>query len=261
VSEAAETCQQLARRLAGLRDLTLRVRYVRSVLAELDPMVAADLLLLARGGAEERSPGLGELHLAALLGLAEDDAAALRSTLADAAMRRGHDEVAMLLRPFEDPPPERVTGSSSSTTKKTSPAASKGVPERAGRPLTLGERKALARRADRPTLERALRDPSPEVTRVLLGNPSLTEPDVVRLSARRDLDPAALAAIFRSPRWIVRPAVQRALVKNPSTPLAVSLGLAPLLEGPEARQVAEAPGLDPRLRRACDRRPEVRTVH
>jgi len=243
-----------------MRDVGLRVRYVRSVLEELDPTVAADVLLLAQGGAEARSPGHLELHLAALLGLAEEDAAGLRQTVAVAAVRRGHEEVAALLLPADSDDPDEENGGSprASTTSRSRGA----VPERNGRPLTLGERKALARRADRKTLDRALRDPHPEVIAILLGNPFLTEADVVRLAARRNVAQGVLRAVFRSLRWVVRPAVRRALVKNPTTPLPVALSLAPHLDGMEARDVAGSPELDPRLRRACDRRLGHReTVH
>ena len=54
-----------------------------------------------------------------------------------------------------------------------------------GRPLTLGERKSLARRPDRDLIARVMRDPNPDVIRILLNNPGLTESDVVRVCARR----------------------------------------------------------------------------
>jgi hypothetical protein len=46
-----------------------------------------------------------------------------------------------------------------------------------GRPLTLGERKSLARTHDRSLIQRVVRDPHPDVVRILLDNPSLTEED------------------------------------------------------------------------------------
>ena len=54
-----------------------------------------------------------------------------------------------------------------------------------GRPLTLGERKSLARTHDRSLIQRVVRDPHPDVVRILLDNPSLTEEDVVRVCAAR----------------------------------------------------------------------------
>src|ERR1700722_10918407 len=53
-----------------------------------------------------------------------------------------------------------------------------------GRPLTLGERKSLAKKTDRNLLERLLGDPHPDVIRGVLRNPRLTEDDVVRFVAR-----------------------------------------------------------------------------
>jgi hypothetical protein len=57
-------------------------------------------------------------------------------------------------------------------------AAQERAAEQNGRPLTLGERKALARRPDRDTMQRLLRDPHPDVIRRCLRNPYVTEPDV-----------------------------------------------------------------------------------
>ena len=71
--------------------------------------------------------------------------------------------------------------------------ATSGIPDYGrGRPLTLGERKSLARRPDRAMLDRLLHDPHPDVIRRLLRNPRLTEDDVVRLAARRPGRPEVL---------------------------------------------------------------------
>ena len=80
--------------------------------------------------------------------------------------------------------------------------------------LSLGERKAKARLRDRNALDRLLYDPDPSVVRILLGNPRLTEAHVIRLASRRPNRTTALAEIGRDPRWLSRPAVQRALALN-----------------------------------------------
>ena len=68
-----------------------------------------------------------------------------------------------------------------------------------GRPLTLGERKSLARTHDRSLIQRVVRDPHPDVIRILLDNPSLTEPDVVRICASRPCDPQVLQTVYETP--------------------------------------------------------------
>lgn len=101
-----------------------------------------------------------------------------------------------------------------------------------GRTLTLGERKSLARRPDRRMLDRVMRDPHPDVIALLLQNPRLTEPDVVRLCSRRPGTPEVLHCVFASARWSLRPAVRRALAMNPATPAAITAAVLPLL-GPD----------------------------
>lgn len=52
------------------------------------------------------------------------------------------------------------------------------------RPLTLGERKALARTHRRDKLLLMIRDPHPAVVAIVLDNPHVTEQDVVKMALR-----------------------------------------------------------------------------
>ena len=120
-----------------------------------------------------------------------------------------------------------------------------------GRPLTLGERKALARTHDRSLIQRVVRDPHPDVVRILLGNPSLTEDDVVRVCAKRPNDPNVLQTVYRHRRWVVRYRPRNAIVRNPDTPLDTALLLAPLLRQGELKEAATSSELAPSLRLSC----------
>jgi hypothetical protein len=128
-----------------------------------------------------------------------------------------------------------------------------------GRPLSLGERKALARRTDRDTLARLLCDPHPDVIRRTLGNPKLTEDDVLRLAARRPCRPDVLLEITRATRWVHRARIRMALVLNPDTPLETTAPLVGLLMRHELRLVATSPAVAPAVRALClehlERRP------
>ena len=84
----------------------------------------------------------------------------------------------------------------------------------AGRTLTLGERKALARRPTRKVMEKLFSDPHPSVIRTLLENPKVVEADVVRLAARRPGNPEVLAEVVRSPRWAHRLRVRISAARN-----------------------------------------------
>jgi len=118
-----------------------------------------------------------------------------------------------------------------------------------GRPLTLGERKALARTHDREQILLLVRDPHPAVVAILLDNPHVTEADIVRIASARPAVPASLATIAAHPRWSVRHAVKRALVLNPSTLLADAIRIATTLRGQELRELAADHSLREPLRR------------
>ncbi|TMQ02427.1 MAG: hypothetical protein E6J91_52020 [Deltaproteobacteria bacterium] len=117
-----------------------------------------------------------------------------------------------------------------------------------GRSLTLGERKALARTHDREQILLLLRDPHPAVIAILLDNPHVTESDIVRIAAARPAVPASLTTLAAHPRWSVRHAVKRALVFNPSTPLADAIRIATTLRPQELRELAADPSLPAPLR-------------
>lgn len=117
------------------------------------------------------------------------------------------------------------------------------------RPLTLGERKALARRPQGDLLDRLARDPEPDVIQALLSNTRLTEQEVVVIAALRPQRPANLRAVFRSRRWSTRYRVRRALVFNPHTPGDVALQVLTFLTASDLREVSQDGNLDGAVRR------------
>jgi hypothetical protein len=102
----------------------------------------------------------------------------------------------------------------------------------------VGFRISMARRPAPTAIERLLYDPDPRVLITLLGNPRLTEVEVVKLAAARRVAPEALAAIGRDTRWVARYAVKLALASNPMTPLRVVLALLPYLLRQDLRGLA-----------------------
>jgi len=105
-------------------------------------------------------------------------------------------------------------------------------------PEPLGYRISMARRPLRHLIARLLTDPDAQVVATLLGNPLVTEADVVSLAATRRAIPESLEVIARDQRWIGRYAVRLALANNPVTPLRVVLGLLPYLLQPDLEEVA-----------------------
>lgn len=122
------------------------------------------------------------------------------------------------------------------------------------RPLTLGERKSLARSWDRTVLERLLADPHADVVRLLLGNPHVTEDDILRIATARHASAMVLGLVLRSRRFGTAPRIRRALVRNPKLPQATALRLLGLLNRRELEEIARDPHLPPRLFAAVRRR-------
>ncbi len=230
----------------SIQDRALATGYVRSVLRSRPLGDAADLVTVLHAAAVARDPRAGEVWLLVAIVLASDEDAPLADGLARTLRDRGFLELADVM---QAPPPP-------------SEDASARVPDFGkGRPLSLGERKSVARTRDRSLLMRVLRDPHPDVIRILLGNPHLTETDVVRLSAQRPIQAEVLRRVCCSPRWVVRHGVRVALAKNPYLPLPLGLRLVPQLGAPEQRAIVDSPELDPRLRAACAEALEPRLFH
>lgn len=254
---ARASAEALVRATRSLADAALRASYVASVV---------------RARAEGRG-GLAELArtLDAVCERAEQAEVAAREALVaivDALNAEDMDETVQRLR-------EEAAGGSLWALERLvrhsvrvpagsgAPAAARDrVPADArGRPLTLGERKSLARRPDRDTIQRLLLDPHPDVIRRCLRNPRIVEDDVVRLAATRPGRAGALAEIARSTRWVHRPHVRMALVMNPATPLEIAARIAGLLLRPELELVARSPAVPANVRAMClehlERRPPV----
>lgn len=119
-----------------------------------------------------------------------------------------------------------------------------------GRELTLGERRAMARRPSRAALESVMRDPHPLVARVILANPRITEDDVVFMAARRPVVASLHIEIAQSRCRHGR--VRRAIVLNPGAPTAVTVPLLGLMNARDLSDVAQASDL-PNVVRATAR--------
>lgn len=240
---------RLVRIVDGIADRELAVRFVRHELSRIGPDASATLLAALDAAAETHDPASSRLMLLASVALAGTDQGELRAAIADAALARGDLDTA------------RRLGASGDERALTDDTASQVPDFGRGRPLTLGERKSLARRRDRQLLARVLRDPHPDVIRIVLANPALTEPDVVRLCARRPVVPEVLREVAASARWMVRYGVRLALARNPYAPLDLALSIVPHLNAQDARELAGSPELDERLRDACARAARPRTIH
>lgn len=243
--------ETLVRVTRALPDLSLRVSYVAGVLTTTPVESLADALDRLCSRAEQAEEPAREVLLSVVDALGTPELAEVTQRLREEAAGKSLLALERLVR---QPPPSRAP-------PDIEPGEPR-VPEYVkGRTLTLGERKALARKPNRASIEKLLRDPHPVVIRRLLGNPRVTEDDVVRLAARRPGLAVVLAEIARTPKWLHRARVRLALILNPDTPAEVAAPLAGLLVRQELHLVAEAACVPPHVRALCiehlERRPPV----
>jgi hypothetical protein len=240
--DAGSQAEAWARKLVALRDPSVQVGWVRWELERVGPLRGADLLCVVLARAEQRD----ERHAILLLrvSLALCNAPALKRSIAAVADARGQYALARFLGASEQ--------KSDTDGEAQEPESERDVPDFGrGRPLALGERKALARTHDRMLLARVLRDPSPDVIRILLENPTVIEADVVRLCARRPIRPQVLAEVFQHQRWVLRYRVRLTLALNPFTPEEIALQLLPHLTPADLREVRASSQISQRVRDAC----------
>jgi hypothetical protein len=224
---------RLVQRLVAIPDRRMRVIALVSGLAEGDPAewvrALAQVLEIAHGGT---TPDAAKA-LESITHAAGSEALpyAARQALYAAAVEAGRLEIA------------RLFFSASPATVDARLVAKQKAPERPlerrGRPLSLGERRSLARTHRRDRLALIAKDPHPAVVAVLLTNPHVTEPDIVAIAASRSALPETLGLITDHPKWSASYAVKRALVQNPLTPLAAAIRIATTMTSHDLKEIAE----------------------
>lgn len=234
--------QLLIDRLRAIREPEVRVAVLVEALGTGDPGLWAESLALVVRRAHTTDDVAAAIALEAIAHAAGADQLPypVRQGIYEAAARLGHRVVARLFL------------AASPITVPADQLARALAPERAlkasGRPLTLGERKTLARTRRRELILQVVKDPHPDVIAILVHNPHVTEADILQIAARRPAVPDTLQKVAAHPRWSARHAVKRALVWNPSTPLDVAIRLATTLRTADLRQIAADETLPPPLR-------------
>jgi len=225
---------RLLARLKALPEQAMRLAVLSEAVEQLGDEDAVDVLagLLARASRRPTRDHRGALALIPGEELARRLGYQRVSTLYRAARARGLLEVCQLFLAAGMQPTE---------------GEALLAPPR-GETLTLGERKALARRLPRQRIDRLLADPNPDVVENLLRNPAMTEREVLRVASRRPVHPEVLLRVFANPRWSNRYRVRKALVYNPNTPIQIALTLVTFLQGGDLSILARDPGVHALIR-------------
>jgi hypothetical protein len=251
-ADTKQRAEQLVRATRAIADPPLRVAYVGALLNEVPlPQIARALDIVCRR-AEQAEEAAREVLVAIVDALNHPSA---RETVQRLREEAAGESLLSLERIVRQP----LVGSPRAASLPTDPNDDRVPDYGRGRPLTLGERKSLARRTSRAFTEKLLLDPHPEVIKQLLRNPTLTEDDVLRLAAKRPCRPDVLAEIARSVRWIHRGRVRLALILNPDTPREIAAPIAGLLMKQELELVIASTHVSPAVRALCrehlERRP------
>lgn len=226
---------RVLRRLGAVSEDTMREALWREVLTALEPPDVLPILAeVRRSLAAGELPGrLGWLALVRTLEALRGGPIALKLYMH--AKANGDEATTALLL---EPPPA----------KKAEAHALQRPPLHKDREITLGERRAWARKHDRAVLARLLFDPDPGVVANLLNNPRITEADVLRVASRRPTVAPVLQTVFRHARWGRTRPVQMALVLNPYTPVDTACGLVGLLDRESVRKVRRDLAVHPVVR-------------
>jgi hypothetical protein len=224
--------RELTSTLLSLADPALRTQWLRQRLERWPNAVAARALAEVIEQSESGQADSKHVMLTVVATILRDPDAALWSDLRSQASELALLSLQRLLRQ-DEPLATRLDDDGEP------PVPDYG----AGRELTLGERRSLARRPQRKWLERLLQDPHPMVIELLLQNPKLTENDVLRLASSRRPRADVLHAIVRTERWLSQVRIRGALIMNPITPIPLSVPLLFLCTRPELREARDASNL------------------
>lgn len=223
----AQRVRRFLRALLSLPELSLRLGWLDSELRGAPAAPIAELLEHVIADSETSAPDAREALITIALWTAGHAADDTLEKLRAAAFEQRHVSLQRVIR--------RVAPASLPPEPDEPRVPDYGT----GRELTLGERRSLARRADRDGFDRLLRDPHPMVLRQLLGNPRTTEADVVRVTAFRPARVGSIQEVART-HWLTRSRVRMSILQNPGAPPAVAVPLVGLCTTPELAEIVRA---------------------
>ncbi len=119
--------------------------------------------------------------------------------------------------------------------------------------MAIAEKVDLARIVGRGTLRLLCLDPDPRVLVSVLDNRFTIEADVIQAAVQHSAGPESLDLIIRHPRWGARAGVRSAVLRSPSLPDALALGLLTRASLEDLRGIRDSPRTSA-LVRACAER-------
>ena len=124
--------------------------------------------------------------------------------------------------------------------------------------LAIGEKISLARIASRGVINVLRRDENPMIVRALLQNPRLREEDALAIAGGAGAPAPVLQTLAEDSRWSTRPALQKAIARNPVTPPAVALRIIQGLSTRDLKELSQTPRVPALIKVAAQRLIEAR---
>ena len=137
-------------------------------------------------------------------------------------------------RPLVETPPELAPAA----TSESSAAESSQTTLQRIAAMTVAQRVALAMKGTREERAVLIRDPNKLVGVAVLSSPKMTETEVESIAKMASISEELLRVIAGNRAWMKRYGVIAALVRNPKTPVAISMNLLARLSERDLRSIA-----------------------
>lgn len=119
--------------------------------------------------------------------------------------------------------------------------------------MSAAEKVVLALRGDREERTILIRDPNRLVCAAVLGSPRLTDAEIEGISAMKNVSDEVLRRIGHNREWMKRYQIAANLVKNPRTPLGISLGLVSRLTPRDMKALSTDRNVPEAIRKSAQR--------
>jgi hypothetical protein len=104
--------------------------------------------------------------------------------------------------------------------------------------LNTAEKMIMALKGSREERTILVRDPNRLVAAAVIGSPRLTDPEIEAFSAMKNISDEILRKIGTHKEWMKRYSIVSNLVRNPRTPIGISMSLVPRLTPRDLKHVS-----------------------
>ena len=125
--------------------------------------------------------------------------------------------------------------------------------------MKLGKKIKLAMLGNMSARGILIKQNSRQVREAVLGNPKLTENEVLEFARNSNLDKQVLTAIAKNATWMKSYNLKYALISNPKTPINISMRWVKFLKDKELRYLSKSKGIPSALTNQLRKLLEIRT--